>query len=122
MATIVNQGLATITSLIQGATGEPNWLQWGTGATAESATDTDLVTSDGSRVSATSTQETTTTTDDTYRVAGTLTATATVTIAEVGLFTASTGTNLFFRDVFTGVALDNGEAIAFTLDTVFANA
>lgn len=123
MATVVtNAGLAIITNRVKGGGTEPNWIDWGTDATAAAATDTALGVPGGeARVSGTSTQETTSVTNDTYRVVGTMTESgAGATIAEAGLFDANTAGNMLVSADFTGVALANGESIQFTFNVQFS--
>lgn len=122
MATVItNGGKGIMTNRLKnGATGatEPNYIAWGTG-TGAVATGTTLATAASeARTAGTSTQVTTTTTNDTYQVVGTITvAGAGKTISEVGLFDASSAGNMFFWADFTGIALNIGESIQFTLKT-----
>lgn len=119
MATVFSQtGRAVTTNRLKSAGTEPNFVAWGTGAGTAAATDTTLFTESAqeSRTAGTSTQQTTTTTSDTYQVVGTITcATAGKTITNVGLFDASTAGNIFMKSDFTGIALNVGESIQFTL-------
>lgn len=99
----------------------PTYIGWGTGTTTAAATQTALVTpSAESRVNGTKSQQTTTVTGDTYRVTGTITSASSQTIAEAGLFDASTSGNMYVRGDFTGIALGNGDSIAFTINIVVA--
>lgn len=118
---IVNTGRAIITNRLKGSGTEPVFVAWGTGAGTTAATDTTLFTeASEARVSGTSSQQTTTTTNDTYRVVGTLTVAGSgKTITNVGLFDASSSGSLFFKSDFTGLALNVGDSIAFTLNTQF---
>lgn len=94
----------------------PTYIGWGTGSTAAAVTDTALQTaSSESRTNGTGSKITTTFTNDTLQVTGTITSTSSQTISEVGLFDASTSGNMYLHGVFTGIALGNGDAIAFTL-------
>ena len=117
MATlVVNAGKAVIANRVKGTGTEPAHVAWGTGAGTTAVTDTTLFTeASETRVAGTSTIVTTTVTDDTYQVVGTLTANASKTITNAGTFDASTSGNLFVKGDFTGVALDNGESIQFTI-------
>lgn len=117
MATILaNTGKALMTSRMKGLGTEPTFVAWGTGAGTAAAADTTLFTESAeARVSGTSSQATTTTTNDTYQVVGTITASAGRTITNAGLFDASTAGNLFVKGDFTGVALNAGESIQFTI-------
>lgn len=122
MATVVtNAGKGIITNRLKGAGTEPNYVAWGTGAGTAAITDTTLFTeSTEARVAGTSTQQTTTTTNDTYQVVATMTAAGARTITNAGLFDASTSGNLFLKGDFTGVALNTGDSIAFTMKTQFS--
>lgn len=125
MATLlVNTGRAITTGRLIGATPtqtEPKFLAWGTGAGTAAATDTTLFTeASEARVTCTLSQVTTTTTNDTYQAVGTLTvAGAGKTITNAGLFDASTSGNLFVKGDFTGIALNVGDAIQFTIRTQY---
>ena len=116
MATVVtNIGKGVVWNRMIGSGTEAKFVAWGTGTTTAAATQTALVTESAeARTSGTSSRITTTTTNDTYQVTGTITSTSSQTIAESGLFDASTTGNMFTRGDFTGVALLNGESIAFT--------
>ncbi len=118
---VVNTGKAIVTNRIKGSGTEPAFVAWGTGAGTAAATDTTLFTeASEARVSGTSTQQTTTTTNDTYRVVGTMTVAGSgKTITNVGLFDASSSGNLFFKSDFTGLALNVGDSIAFTINVQF---
>jgi len=132
---IVNGGVGIITALMK-ATGqtEPVQIGWGTGAGTSAKTDTalfsevatDLVATTGTRTAGTSSRVTGVNTNDTYRVTGTRTAvTNSGTVTNAGLFdnnTIGSGT-LFLKTDFAGIGLNgaNGDSIAFTLDTKFAN-
>ena len=114
-------GLAAITALLAASTN--NYVGWGTGATAAAAGDTALETAAAeARVAGTQTQETTTVTDDTYQVVATLTSASSQTIREVGILSASTAGTLLLHANHADTALANGEAIAYTLKIVAANA
>ena len=117
MATVLaNTGKALMTSRMKGLGVEPTYVAWGTGAGTAAATDTTLFTESAeARVNGTSSQVTTTTTNDTYQVVGTITASAGRTITNAGLFDASSAGNLFVKGDFTGVALNAGESIQFTI-------
>lgn len=114
---LVNTGKAITTNRLKGAGTEPNYVAWGTGAGTAAVGDTTLFTeASESRVAGTSTQQTTTTTNDTYQVVGTLTcAGAGKTITNAGLFDAAIAGNLYMKGDFTGIALNVGDAIQFTM-------
>lgn len=121
MATILaNTGKAITTARLKGTGTEPNYVAWGTGAGTAAITDTTLFTeSSETRVAGTSTQVTTTTTNDTYQAVGTLVAAAGKTITNAGLFDAITTGNLFMKGDFTGVVLNTGESIQFTMQVQY---
>ena len=121
MATLlVNTGKAIVTNYLNGgAATQPKYVAWGTGAGTTAATDTTLFTETGSRVSGTTTQQTTSTTNDTFQVVGTLTAGGSLTITNAGTFDASTSGNLFIKGDFTGVPLNSGDSIQFTVKCQF---
>ena len=124
MATVLaNRGKEIIVDRILGSGTEPKYVAWGTGAGTAAITDTTLFTesSEESRTSGTSSKVTVTTTSDTYQVVGTITvATSNKTITNAGLFDASSSGNLFVKGDFTGVALNIGESIQFTIKVTFA--
>jgi hypothetical protein len=117
-----NAGKAITTARIKGTGTEPSYIGWGTGAGTAGITDTTLFTeASEARVAGTSSQVTTTTTNDTYQVTGTMTVAGSgKTITNAGLFDASTSGNLFMKGDFTGIALNVGESISFTLKVVFS--
>jgi hypothetical protein len=113
---VVNAGRAIITSRLKGTGTEPKFVAWGTGAGTAAAGDTTLFTEASEvRVSGTSAQQTIGTTNDTYEVVGTLTADANKTITNAGLFDASTVGNMLMKGDFTGIALNLGDSITFTM-------
>lgn len=121
MATLlVTTGKAIVTSRLNSGGTVPQYIGWGTGAGTTAATDTTLFTEVSPRVLGTVSQITTTTTNDTYQVTATQTAGATETITNAGLFDASTSGNLFIKGDFTGVGLNSGDSIAFTVKVQFS--
>jgi len=101
--------------------GEPHYIGWGTGATAGSATSTDLSTPAAeARANGTSTQFTTRQTNDTHQIVGTITATGAKTITNVGVFDAagsgSPPSGGVLYAIFDGLsqALNSGDSIQFT--------
>jgi hypothetical protein len=122
MATLlVNTGRAITTNRILGAGTEPEYVAWGTGAGTTGATDTTLFTeASEARVAGVGTQQTTATTNDTLQEVGTITADAGKTITNAGLFDASTGGNLFMKGDFTGIALNLGDSIQFTMKVQYS--
>jgi len=115
---ITNVGLAAIIRLVFSGLTETKfgYLAIGTGTTAESATDTALV-SEVKRKTATISQTTTTVTGDTALVSATFSKTDGLTgsqsICEAGIFNASTGGILLARKTFSCVPLnwDAGDSI-----------
>ena len=122
MATLlVNTGKAIVTNYLNGgAATQPKYVAWGTGAGTTAATDTTLFTETGSRVAGTTSQQTTSTTNDTFQVVGTLTAGGSLTITNAGTFDASSSGNLFVKGDFTGVPLNSGDSIQFTIKVQFS--
>ena len=121
MATLlVNTGKAIVTNRLNSGGTIPQYVAWGTGAGTTAATDTTLFTEVTPRVSGTVTQQTTSTTNDTFQVVATQTASTTETITNAGLFDASTSGNLFVKGDFTGVTLNSGDSIAFTVKVQFS--
>jgi len=117
---LVATGKAIVTSRLNGGGTAPSYVAWGTGAGTTANTDTTLFTEVSPRVLGTVSQITTTTTNDTYQVTATQTAGTTETITNAGLFDASTSGNLFVKGDFTGVALNSGDSIAFTVKVQFS--
>lgn len=117
-----NAGKAIVTNRIKGSGTEPLFIAWGTGAGTAAITDTTLFTeASEARVSGTSTQQTTTVTNDTYQVVGTMTVAGSgKTITNAGTFDASSAGNLNVKGDFTGIALNVGESILFTIKLAFA--
>jgi hypothetical protein len=112
---VVNAGRAILTNRIIGSGTEPKYVAVGTGSTAVALTDTTLGTEVETRATGTSSRTTTTSTNDTYQVVGTVTASASRTIAEVGLFDASSSGNLFVRGVLAStVSLASGDTVTVT--------
>lgn len=123
LATVLtNAGKAITTNRIKGAGTEPNYVAWGTGVGTAAITDTTLFTeATEARVAGTSTQQTTTVANDTYQVVGTLTcAGAGKTITNAGLFDASAAGNLFMKGDFTGIPLNVGDGIQFTMKVAYS--
>jgi len=123
MATVfTNTGRALLTSALDNTQlTSPTYIGWGTGSTTAAATQTALVTpSAEARTNGTKSRTTTTVTNDTYQVVGTITSAGSQTIAEAALFDASTSGNMYVRGDFTGIALTNGDSIAFTIKVIVA--
>lgn len=96
---------------------KPTYIGWGTGTTAAAATDTGLETAAAeARTNGTASIVDTAVTGDTFQVVGTVTCASTgKTISEAALFDASTSGNCYVHGVFTGIALEVGDSIAFTV-------
>jgi len=115
-------GKAIVTNRLKGSGTEPAYVAWGTGAGTAAVGDTTLFTESGdeSRTLGTSTQQTTAQTNDTYQVVGTITVvTSGKTITNAGLFDAATVGNMLMKGDFTGIALNVGESIQFTMKLQF---
>lgn len=121
---IVNAGQAIVTNLVSGLGGTvPKFLAWGTGAGTTAATDTTLFTetTDETRQTATVSRVNTTVTNDTVQFVATQTVlTSGKTITNVGLFDASSSGNLYFKSDFTGLALNVGDSITFTIKVKYS--
>ncbi len=91
-------------------------IGWGTSATAEAETQTDLVAASAeARVAATLSKVGT---GDTavYRAVGTITSASAQTIREVGLFASGSTANMGVRAVHADTLLAIGESIAYQID------
>lgn len=119
MATVLtNAGRDILTARIKGSGTEPKHVAWGTGVGVAAVGDTTLFTesADEARTAGTSTQEMTSVANDTYQVVGTImVAVAPKTITNAGLFDAGVAGNLFIKGDFTGIPLNVGDAIQFTI-------
>jgi hypothetical protein len=94
---------------------DAHFVAWGTGAGTAAKADTTLSTeASESRVNGTVTVEGTGA-SAVYQVVGTLTANATKTITNAGNLTASTSGTLVVHGDHTGVPLDLGESITYTI-------
>lgn len=113
---LMNSGRAIITNLVSGIGGTvPKFLGIGTGATAESATQTALVTEVETRSGAnTPTRTTVSVTNDTVSVVQTITATAPRALQESALFDAVSSGNMLVRGVFTTINLATSDSIQVT--------
>ena len=122
-----NAGFANLTAAWLAYSTLPKYLQWGTGSAAAQSANALTTAATEARVAGTQTAVTTTITNDTYQSVGTITcAGAGKTITEVGIFDAAgtgspaTGGNMDIYGSFTGVALNVGESIAFTVKVAFS--
>jgi hypothetical protein len=124
VAVVSNKGLEITTNRIKGAGEEPKYIGWGIGTTPAAAGDTALESAGAeARTNGTSSQETTNTTNDTYRVVGSIACAGSAkAITEVALFDAAVAGNLFLRGTFSPINVNAGDAITFTVDTVYNQA
>ena len=132
MATfVVNGGPAIITNRMKAAGTEPIYIGWGTGAgtttkpdtTLFSEKDVDLTATTGTRTTGSSVRTTVTNTNDNWQLSGTRAATAAGTVTNAGCWDNSaigSGT-LYLKGDFTGIGLNNGDSIAFTINCQFVN-
>jgi hypothetical protein len=118
---VLNSGLQIITALLQGGSGIPKFVGYGTGTTAPAAGDIGLQTPAAeARTSGTTTLGTTNVANDTWVVEGKITCiTAEKAITEVALFDAATAGNCFVRATFSVINLNPGDSITFTFNNVF---
>ena len=123
-ALLTNVGVTKIIAALYGDSHTaPTYVGWGTGSTAAAAGDTTLQTASAeARTNGTKSKQTTNSSNDTYQVVATVTSLSTQTIAEVGLFDASTSGNMYVRGVFTGIPLEASDAIEFTVKVVLDQA
>lgn len=127
MRVVTTAGVNYIVSAFQNTT-EPENLKFhgiGTGATAEAAADTALVTESTTALNPDNTRATGTTTQggsaNIYRTVGTITVDAAVACTEHGVFSAAAtgGGTLLDRSVFSVVNLASGDSLAATYDLTF---
>lgn len=123
-ALVTNVGItAIIAALFGDSHTPPTYIHWGTGSTTEAVGNTTLQTASAeARTNGTKSKVTTNTTDDTYQVVGSIVSAGTQTIAEAGLFSASTAGTMYVRGTFTGIALAASDAIEFTIKIVLDQA
>lgn len=118
VAYVVKSGYAIMANRLNGAGTRPEFVGWGTGASAATVSDTNIQTPDGARVTGTSSVVTTTETNDTYQLVGVITCAGVAkAITEVGVFDAVSSGNMFIHGTFSAVNVDVGESIAFTITT-----
>lgn len=117
MATVVTHaGEQLACDLLRGAGTVPSYVAWGTGSTTAAKSQTTLTTeASESRVNGT-TSTNGTGSSATFRVVATITADGTKTISEAGLFTAASSGTMFLRGDFTGIAVESGDTIEFTVE------
>lgn len=117
MATVLtNTARSELSSALNGSTlTVPKYVGWGTGAGTSAVTDTTLFTEADSRVTGTPSVTTTSVTNDTFQVVSTNTAGSGETITNAGIFDATTSGNLYVKGDFSGVVLNTGDKIQFTI-------
>jgi hypothetical protein len=113
VVTTVGKGLIAASMV---ADNTAKYVAMGTGTTTPAVTDTALQTpvdlnSGSAWVGVNAVQSSTK-----YRVTKTITAGAGRTITEVGLFKEAAMTNMLYHEVFTGIAVLNGDTVSFTID------
>lgn len=126
---ITNAALNELSGLV-GNTGSKTaftYLELGTGTTAFAASQTALVTaitdSGLARAASTVSQQTTTQTNDTLRLTHEWTASGSKTVAEAGIFNASSGGTMLARTkLSTARSLTSGNTYTYTYDIIFAGA
>lgn len=122
MANVITRlGRALQVSRMRGLGAEPVWIGWGTGAGVSADTDVDLFTPAAeARVQGISSSVTTNVANDTFQVVGTLIAAALKTITNVAQWDGSTGGTMYSKADFSGLQLDPGDGVQFTLKTVYS--
>jgi len=113
---IVNDGKAAVAGLmLTDVTGidKFDYIAIGTGTTAESATQTALVT-EVMRANATGSRVTTNVTNDTAQLVATFNFTSSYAITEAGVFNASTAGTMLCRKVFSAINVANGDSLQVT--------
>lgn len=117
---VTDSGKSIISNRMLAGGTEPKYVATGTGATAEAASQTALVTEVETRATGTSSRVTTTVTNDTYQVVGTINITATRALTETGLFDAATVGNMLCRGVHSVINLANLDTISYTWKVSFS--
>src|SRR5262245_59554289 len=115
MALVTDAGLTSVMTAWSAYASRPQYLQFGTGS-GQTDTSTDLATPVQSRILGTTTQTTVNVSGDTFRITGQITASADTTVSELGVFDAVTGGNMDVYGDFTGIPLENGDAIVFQVN------
>lgn len=118
--TITTTGKAGVASRINGSGGEAafTYIALGTGTNASAVGDTTLqteaTTNGAQRANATASRVTTDTTNDTARLVNTFNFTGSFSITESGVLNASSVGTLLARQVFTAIAVVNGDSLQVT--------
>lgn len=116
---VTDTGVAYIVDAFQNTTELENmkYHASGTGATAESAAQTALVTEVATRATGTTTEGASA---NIYRTVGTIAYTTTLAITEHGIFSATpSGGVMLDRSVFAAINVQNGDSIEFTYELTF---
>jgi len=116
---LTDSGRANFAALAIGSGAAISYVGWGSSTTAPARTDTTLGTEITPRVSATVTAATTSVSNDTIQVAATMTAAGSITVAEVGVFTASSGGVLVLHGSFSTRTLQSGDTLSLTFTIQF---
>lgn len=116
MATVkTNTGTERMITLVYAGLTTP-YIGWGTGVGTSVVTNTSLYSeTTAERQAATTSLVTTTLANDTLQATATLTSVSGETVTNAGLFDASTGGNLYVQGDFSGVVLNAGDQINFTI-------
>lgn len=117
---IMNAGKVSVAKLIGGLTGlYARYMAIGTDNTAAAASQTallaEITTNGGARTSTSNSSVTTSVTNDTIRFVATWAFTGSFSIAEIGLLDASSGGNMFARQVITQ-SVSSGQTLQATWD------
>lgn len=109
-----NVGDNTAATQFNAATGF--YVAWGTGTTTPTKADTALQTASAEARTTMSTAVA----SAVQTATGTIVSLSGQTISEAGIFSASTSGNMYVHTVFTGVALNASDSIAFTFTLTFS--
>lgn len=115
---VTDAGVAFLVDAMQGIT-EPEVLRFhasGTGATAEAANQTALVTEVASRVSGTLAEGASA---NIFRTVATIPYSGSFAIKEHGIFSAASAGTMLDRSVFADINVQNGDSIQFTYELTF---
>lgn len=109
MAGVQGAGTNNVASL------DAHYIAWGTGAGTAAKADTTLSTEAAEARTAGTVTVVGTGSSAKYQVSGTITATGTKTITNAGNLTASSSGVLVIHGDFTGIPVDSGDSITFTI-------
>lgn len=115
---VTDAGVAYIVDAFQNITEVENFKYhgYGTGSTAESASQTALVTEQGTRATGTTTEGASA---NIYRTVGTITAGGTLAVVEHAVFSASSVGTMLDRSLFSAINVVSGDQITFTYELTF---